>query len=295
MFPRSTNKPTQAQLVFPLLETVRDMGNKARASDVANELAKRFGVPYEVVTETVSTGDGQEVNLWQRHVRFARQKALAMGYLTSAGRGQWTLTDEGREGIGQSAGAIVVTVITDIAGRPCGAHIDLSVGLPTIHTLKLGDAKDMAWIDSDQIPLIVTSCPYHDLKAYPSSPGQLSDAGSYEEFLEALDACWAECYRVLAPGGRLACNVGDVLRSRRKAVGGSHHVLPLHADILVRSRQLGFQALNGIMWSKKTNVAYESGGNGILGKPGQPNGVIKSELEHIRKRHPVPIFRFLRA
>jgi site-specific DNA-methyltransferase (adenine-specific) len=64
-------------------------------------------------------------------------------------------------------------------------------------------------------------------------------------------------------------------------VHGTHHLLPLHADLLVRSRNYGFQALNGIIWNKLSNCNYEQGGGGYLGKPGQPNGVIKSELEHI--------------
>lgn len=279
MFPASKNKPTQAQLIFPLLDVVQEMGGKARARDVGEVLGKRFLLPAGVTSETVTTGDGQTVQLWQRHVRFARQKAVAMGYLTSAGRGLWSLTDEGQEGMKKASGAIVVTVFTDRNQRPCSAMIDINVGLPTVHTLHCGDARDLSWINDGQIPLAVTSVPYFDLKEYESTPGQLAEAPSYEAFLAELDAVWAECFRVLAPGARLACNCGDVLRSRARHQ--SHHLLPLHADILVRCRQAGFQALNGILWAKKTNCSYEQGGKGILGKPGQPNGVIKSEIEHV--------------
>lgn len=279
MHPPSRDKPTQGQLVFPLLTTLHDMGGAAKARDVATALADRFQLDDAVRTEEVTTGDGQRVNLWQRHVRFVRQKCIAMGYLRSDGHGRWAMTDDGESGIRAATPAATVTVFVDAAGRPRSGQVDISVGLPTIHTLHNGDSRDLSWIADGEVPLIVTSCPYFDVVEYEHQPGQIADFGSYEAFLQELDQVWRECWRVLAPGGRLACNVGDVLRSRK--AHGSHHVLPLHADILVHTRATGFQALTGIMWRKITSCAYEQGPGGVLGKPGQPNGVIKSELEHI--------------
>ena len=52
-------------------------------------------------------------------------------------------------------------------------------------------------------------------------------------FLDELDRVWAECYRVLAPGGRIRC-VCYVCVPRKR--GGRHYVMPLHADIQVRAR-----------------------------------------------------------
>ncbi|WP_281413335.1 site-specific DNA-methyltransferase [Microvirga sp.] len=280
MHPASTNKPTQAQLVFPLIEALQEMGGRGRAKDVGMALASRFRLPRNVLAETVTTGDGQVVNLWQRHVRFARQKAAAMGYLASAGTGVWQVTDEGQTGMANASAAIRVIVFVDPkTNEPRSATIDLNVGLPSVHTLHCADSRDLSWIDDGQIPLIVSSAPYANLVEYETAPGQLGEIESYEEFLRQLDAIWRECYRVLEPGGRLACNVGDVLRSRK--AHGRHHVLPLHADILVRSRNIGFDALTGVMWQKLTNCRYEEGAGGVLGRPGMPNQVIKSELEHI--------------
>ena len=266
-------------MILPVLEAIHDAGGAARAKDVAETLANRFALPGHIRTRTITTGDGQRVDLWRRHVRFAQQKAKALGYVTNDDRGQWQLTDEGQAGLSAATGAIIVTIYTDAAGHPHSAQIDLAAGLPTVHTLVNGDARDLSWIPDGTIPLIVTSCPYFDLKRYESVPGQLAEVPDYDTFLTELDAVWRECFRVLAPGGRLACNVGDVLRARK--THGSHHVLPLHADILVRSRLVGFQALTGILWQKRSNCAYEQGPGGVLGKPGQPNGVIKSELEHL--------------
>lgn len=103
---------------------------------------------------------------------------------------------------------------------------------------------------------------------------------SYDAFLDELDRVWVECLRVLVPGGRVACVVGDVCVSRRK--GGRHHVLPLSADLMVRARKLGFDILNPIRWLKVANIRLEASRSArYLGKPNLPNGVVKNDIESI--------------
>jgi len=102
----------------------------------------------------------------------------------------------------------------------------------------------------------------------------------YEAFLDELDRVWHECLRILVPGGRVACVVGDVCVSRRQ--GGRHHVLPLSADVQVRARRLGFDSLTPILWLKVANISMEaSRSSRFLGKPNLPNGVVKNDIEHI--------------
>jgi site-specific DNA-methyltransferase (adenine-specific) len=150
----------------------------------------------------------------------------------------------------------------------------------TSHTVRLGDARDLTWIPSESVHLVVTSPPYANLIEYPAHASQLGNIAAYETFLTALDAVWAECLRVLVPGGRVACVVGDVCISRRK--GGRHYVLPLSADIQVRGRALGFDVLTPIRWQKVANIRLEaSKSSRFLGKPNLPNGIIKNDLEHI--------------
>ena len=154
-------------------------------------------------------------------------------------------------------------------------------GLPTTrHRLVLGDARRMLGLDDESVALVVTSPPYWTLKKYPDHPAQLGDLGDYELFQKELARVWDECYRVVLPGGRLCVNVGDVTLSRRKH--GRHRVVPLHADIIGHARQAGFDVLTPIFWWKRTNMTTEmSRDTYFLGKPYEPNGIIKSEIEYI--------------
>lgn len=58
--------------------------------------------------------------------------------------------------------------------------------------------------------------------------------------------------------------------------------MPLHADIVVRCRRIGFDNLSPIFWYKISNAAYEvENGSCFLGKPYEPNAIIKNDMEFI--------------
>jgi modification methylase len=139
----------------------------------------------------------------------------------------------------------------------------------------------MPELENESVHLVVTSPPYANLKQYePGNANQLGDIKDYDEFLRELDKAWAECYRVLVPGGRVCCVVGDVNVARSRA--GRHYVLPLSADIRSHGRKLGFDHLQGIIWYKVANIKMEaSESSRYLGKPNLPGGVIKNDLEHV--------------
>ena len=150
----------------------------------------------------------------------------------------------------------------------------------TIHRLVQRDARDLSFIKDEGIHLIVTSPPYWTLKRYNEHPSQLGHVKDYEEFIGELAKVWRESYRILVPGGRLVCVVGDVCLSRREH--GRHVVVPLHADIAVICRRIGFDNLNPIIWHKIANAHYEvSNGTKFLGKPYEPNAIIKNDIEFL--------------
>jgi len=150
----------------------------------------------------------------------------------------------------------------------------------TYHRIIHGDARDISYIKNESIHLIVTSPPYWNLKNYNENPNQLGHIEEYESFIKELDRVWKHCFRILVPGGRLVCVVGDVCQSRRKF--GRHVVFPLHSDIAVSCRKIGFDNLNPIIWYKIAKASYEiDNGSKFFGKPYEPNAIIKNDIEFI--------------
>lgn len=137
--------------------------------------------------------------------------------------------------------------------------------------------------EPQSIHLVVTSPPYWTLKEYDGRAGsaQLGHLEDYKAFQLELRRVWQRCFDLLVPGGRLCVVVGDVCLPRRKI--GRHLVVPLHADISVHCREIGFDYLTPILWYKIANAATEVEGNGspFLGKPYEPNAIIKNDVEYI--------------
>jgi modification methylase len=152
--------------------------------------------------------------------------------------------------------------------------------LKTCHRVIHGDARDLGFLESESVHLVLTSPPYWTLKEYPAHERQMGNMADYETFLTEIEKVWKECFRVLVPGGRLVCVVGDVCLSRRE--NGYHTVVPLHADIAVQCRKIGFANLNPIIWNKIANAKFEANTSSkILGKPYEPNAIIKNDIEFI--------------
>jgi len=155
--------------------------------------------------------------------------------------------------------------------------------LHTRHRVVLGDARQMPELLDRSIHVVVTSPPYWVLKKYDGAAldDQLGHVEDYDEFHLELNRAWQRCFDALVPGGRLCIVVGDVCLPRR--TNGRHLVVPLHADISLHCRQIGFDYLTPILWYKIANAATEVEGNGspFLGKPYEPNAIIKNDVEYI--------------
>ncbi len=156
--------------------------------------------------------------------------------------------------------------------------------LRTRHRVFLGDARELKGLaENERVQLVVTSPPYWNLKQYRQDHqgAQLGHIEDRERFLAELRKVWEHCFRLLEPGGRLCVVVGDVCRSRREH--GRHVVEPLHSYLQVQCQAIGFDPLSPIIWEKIANVATEVAGNGstFLGKPYEPNAVIKNDIEFV--------------
>ncbi len=176
------------------------------------------------------------------------------------------------------------TALPRIARDPAlTAEIEAQLGgIPTSHNLYHADARRHTGdIEPESVHLVLTSPPYWTLKEYRRSDGQLGFVADYGAFIHELEKVWKHCWKALAPGGRLVIVVGDVCLSRRQN-DGRHTVVPLHASITESCRKLGFDNLAPIFWYKISNAAYEvENGSRFLGKPYEPNGVIKNDVEYI--------------
>ena len=79
-------------------------------------------------------------------------------------------------------------------------------------TCLCGDARRMDVLADDSVALVVTSPPYFAGKQYEEELDREGVPGSYIEYLALLRDVFAECKRVLEPGGRIAVNVANLGR-----------------------------------------------------------------------------------
>ncbi len=82
------------------------------------------------------------------------------------------------------------------------------------YKIVIGDSRSMREVESNSVDYIVTSPPYWNLDVF-SEKGEegwekdLSQIISIKEFFKEITKTWAECHRVLRPGGYLTCEWED--------------------------------------------------------------------------------------
>jgi site-specific DNA-methyltransferase (adenine-specific) len=133
----------------------------------------------------------------------------------------------------------------------------------------LGDSRDMGAVESKSVALVVTSPPYYSAKAYEEAMGVGHVPGSYVEFLEMLSDVFAECHRVLEPGGRIAVNVANLGRKPYRS---------LAKDVWTVLEGLGFLPRGEVVWVKAKG-ASGSAAFGSFAKASNP--VLRDLTERI--------------
>jgi len=141
-----------------------------------------------------------------------------------------------------------------------------------------GDSREMKEVKDSSIDLIVTSPPYWNIKDYGVKE-QIGYNQSLNEYFDDLHKVFSECYRVLKLGRRMCINIGD--QFVRATDYGKYKVIPLHAEVIVRCEQIGFDYMGAIIWQKKTTM-NPTGGATVMGSyPYPPNGMIEIDYEFI--------------
>jgi site-specific DNA-methyltransferase (adenine-specific) len=113
---------------------------------------------------------------------------------------------------------------------------------PVAEPFVCGDARDMHTIADGTVALIVTSPPYFAGKQYEEELERDGVPSSYLEYLELLNDVFAECVRVLEPGGRIAVNVANLGRKPYRSLG---------ADVIhILQDRLGLLLRGEIVWQK---------------------------------------------
>lgn len=141
----------------------------------------------------------------------------------------------------------------------------------TTHRVLTADARDLSALADGSVQLVVTSPPYPmvamwddvlaaDDPAVRAALDAEDGPAAFEAMHAQLDRVWAECHRVLAPGGIAAVNIGDATRT----LGGQFRLYANHARILTAAERLGFSTLPDILWRKPTNAPNKFMGSGML-------------------------------
>ncbi len=118
------------------------------------------------------------------------------------------------------------------------AEVNRSEAVDVIYT---ADARSMAKVATGSVALVVTSPPYFAGKQYEEGLGVDGVPATYFEYLELLQEVFAECKRVLEPGGRIAVNVANLGRRPYRSLSG---------DVTNILQDLGLLLRGEVIWWK---------------------------------------------
>ena len=126
-----------------------------------------------------------------------------------------------------------------------------------------GDARHMDAVPNGSVALVVTSPPYFAGKQYEEELERDGVPSSYLEYLDMLRDVFAECVRVLEPGGRIAVNVANLGRKPYRS---------LSADVIrILEHDLGLLLRGEVIWQKGEGASgscawgsYRSPANPVL-------------------------------
>lgn len=138
-----------------------------------------------------------------------------------------------------------------------------------LDTVHVGDISELQDLKPNSVALVVTSPPYFAGKAYEESLGENGVPADYFEYLAMLERVFAECERVLEPGGRIAVNVANLGRRPYRSLAG---------DVTQILQDLGLLLRGEVVWWKG-RAAGGSCAWGTFQRPSNP--VLRDVTERV--------------
>ena len=126
----------------------------------------------------------------------------------------------------------------------------------------------MRHLPDRSVALVVTSPPYFAGKQYEASLGENGVPAPYFEYLALLRDVFAECRRVLEPGGRIAVNVANLGRRPYRSLAG---------DVTEILQDLAFLLRGEVVWWK----GRSAGGSCAWGTFQQPRNPVLRDVSEL--------------
>ncbi len=127
----------------------------------------------------------------------------------------------------------------------------------------VGDSRNMHHLPDKSVALVVTSPPYFAGKEYEENLGVDGVPASYLDYLDMLRDVFAECVRVLEPGGRIAVNVANLGRKPYRSLSADViRILQDDLRLLLRGEVIWVKArgaVGSVAWG-----SYRSAANPVL-------------------------------
>jgi site-specific DNA-methyltransferase (adenine-specific) len=143
-----------------------------------------------------------------------------------------------------------------VRGGTKGANLAIASGEPEgvqpfVNRILCGNAGEiLPRIPDGSVDIIVTSPPYNFGQSYAQDPHD--DTHAWNAYFSQLSAIWAECARVLKPGGRMAVNIQPLFSD----------YIPTHHIISTQLQALGLLWKAEILWEKNNyNAKYTAWGS----------------------------------
>lgn len=116
------------------------------------------------------------------------------------------------------------------------------------YKIVIGDSRDMKEVKNNSVRMAVTSPPYWNVVEYSEQAGDISHIRDRREFFDSLSKVWAECNRVLEPGGILVVNWADLACGSK--VYGYPREISVCGDMVDSVERNGLMLISRWIWFK---------------------------------------------